>query len=517
MSELPNGWALAPFEALFDRLQYGLTAKASADASGTRFLRITDIQDGQVNWETVPGLSSQADIERYILSDGDFVFARSGSVEKAARLKAPPESVFASYLIRGRPMEPALGDWLAYFVSSSDYLDQIAARAAGIGMSNVSAEKLKSVALALPPLAEQQRIVAKLDILAARTARARADLDRIPALAARYKLAVLAKAFSGELTAEWRAENDVDEAQVLSLQDLCETITDGDHQAPPKADSGVPFITIGAMNDGRLDLTRAVRFVPRGYFQALKPSRVARRGDVLYSVTGSFGIPALVDTDDEFVFQRHIAILKPLQARVSGHFLSLMLGAPQVLEQATAVATGTAQLTVPLTGLRQFQLSAPSLREQDEILRAVSNALAEIDRVTAEAAAARRLLDRLYQAVLAKAFRGELVLQDPTDEPASSLLNRIRAERASAPKAERGRRSSKPAVSKRSSMPKSRLDEDVNGRPFLASILRDTGLTLSAVELFKASDLPITDFYKQLAWELDQGLVKEDGKQLEAA
>jgi type I restriction enzyme S subunit len=81
-----------------------------------------------------------------------------------------------------------------------------------------------------------------------------------------------------------------------------------------------------------------------------------------------------------------------------------------------------------------------SLHEQAEIVRRIDRAFAEIDRLTAEAAAARRLLDRLDQAVLAKAFRGELVPQDPADEPASVLLDRIRAERAAAPKAKRGRR-----------------------------------------------------------------------------
>jgi type I restriction enzyme S subunit len=305
--------------------------------------------------------------------------------------------------------------------------------------------KLSELCIDIAPLAEQRRIVAKLDALTARTARARADLDRVPAMAGRYKQAVLAAACRGDLTRAWRAENGVQDFGVAPLSQLCASITDGDHQAPPKAVNGVPFITISAMNDGRLDLAKATRFVPEAYRDGLKATRIARVGDVLYSVTGSFGIPALVEVDAPFVFQRHIAILKPAPGRTTGKFLSLALAGADVLEQARAVATGTAQLTVPLTGLRSFTVPAPSLTEQAEIIRRVDVALAEIDRLTAEAAAARRLLDRLDQAILAKAFRGELVPQDPADEPASALLDRIRAERAAAPVKSRRGRSPAPA------------------------------------------------------------------------
>jgi type I restriction enzyme S subunit len=168
--------------------------------------------------------------------------------------------------------------------------------------------------------------------------------------------------------------------------------------------------------------------------------RIARRGDVLFSVTGSIGIPALVDTDDEFVFQRHIAILKPNSKKATGEFLWFLLGAPQIMDQALAVATGTAQLTIPLSGLRRFAMPLPSLVEQAEVVSRLRLAFAEIDRLAAEAAAARRLLDRLDQAILAKAFRGELVPQDPADEPASALLERIKTERAVTPAARRGRK-----------------------------------------------------------------------------
>jgi type I restriction enzyme, S subunit len=178
--ELPKAWTQVTFDCAFDRLQYGHTAKAAHDCPGVRFLRITDLTDGKIDWASVPGIESTDNTDQYILRDGDFVFARSGSVEKAARILSPPPAVFASYLIRGRPKDSRIADWLAYFIRSEDYLEQIRQRVAGIGLSNVNASKLSTIRLPLPPLPEQRRIVAKLDSLTRRTGRARERLGRIP-------------------------------------------------------------------------------------------------------------------------------------------------------------------------------------------------------------------------------------------------------------------------------------------------------------------------------------------------
>lgn len=292
---------------------------------------------------------------------------------------------------------------------------------------------LKATRFPLPPLAEQKRIVAKLDALNAKSARARTELARIETLVSRYKQAVLSKAFSGEFFSS-REIGERREASKKRLSDICQSITDGDHQAPPKAPSGVPFITISAMNDGRIDLGKATRFVPETYYEELQSSRKARTGDILYSVTGSYGIPAIVETDRPFVFQRHIAILRPDTSVASAKYLELLLASPEMRGQADAIATGTAQKTVPLKGLRNFEIPLPPLEGQHEIVRRIESAFAKIDRLAKEAKRALELVGKLDEAILAKAFRGELVPQDENDEPAKHLLDRIRAEREAASK-----------------------------------------------------------------------------------
>lgn len=169
--------------------------------------------------------------------------------------------------------------------------------------------------------------------------------------------------------------------------------------------------------------------MPRSYYDDLSDVRKARENDILFSVTGSVGIPALVDSPQRFVFQRHIALLRPDRAVVLARFLYFSLLDDSVKRQCLKVATGTAQLTISLGSLRSLTLSIPSLQEQAEVVSVVEDFFSLADQLEARLHAARKIVDRLTPALLAKAFRGELVPQDPGDEPASVLLERIRAAR----------------------------------------------------------------------------------------
>ncbi len=439
---LPAGWVICNLEDIADGISYGFTAKSNPNSGNARMLRITDIQERKVNWETVPFCEiSPCDKEKYLLKKLDLVFARTGAtVGKSFLIQENiNDLVFASYLIRVRMIESEMAKFLSRFFDSTVYWKQITEFSSGIGQPNVNGSKLKGLKIPLPPLNEQKRIADKLDSILARVDACRERLDRIPAILKRFRQAVLTAATSGKLTEEWRGTSETKEWVTMPLAKICLSITDGDHQAPPQAENGIPFITISAISNGRLGLEKASRFVPLYYFNALKENRRPQRGDVLYSVTGSIGIPVLVDTDSSFVFQRHISILKPDYSKITSDYLKYAMGTDNTQKQAHAIATGTAQLTIPLNGLRSLLIDIPPLKEQTEIIRRVEELFAYADRIEARYQAARTRVDKLTPAILAKAFRGELVPQDPSDEPASVLLERIRAADAITPKPRRSR------------------------------------------------------------------------------
>ena len=152
--------------------------------------------------------------------------------------------------------------------------------------------------------------------------------------------------------------------------DICALITDGDHQPPPKADTGVPFLVIGDVRTGAVLLQGASRFVSESYFEKLDWGKKPFPGDVLYTTVGSFGIPVPVVQQQRFCFQRHIALLRPAVVDLQS-YLALALRTTLAFAQAEKGATGTAQKTVPLSVLRNLILPLPPLAEQSRIVTRV--------------------------------------------------------------------------------------------------------------------------------------------------
>jgi type I restriction enzyme, S subunit len=221
----------------------------------------------------------------------------------------------------------------------------------GAAQTVISKDMINNITLSLPPLAEQQRIVAKLDA-------AVAEIDK--AITAKQKQVENAEMIFGNFI-EKLMEADGD---AMSLDDLSLSITDGDHQPPPKSKSGVPFITISNVNKQtrKIDFQNTF-FVPESYYSNLKQQRKPKRGDILYTVTGSFGIPVLIDEDMAFCFQRHIAIIRP-NKNVLSKWLYYALLSASVFRQADKNATGAAQRTVSLKTLRSIKVNVPTLEKQ---------------------------------------------------------------------------------------------------------------------------------------------------------
>ena len=207
---------------------------------------------------------------------------------------------------------------------------------------------------------------------------------------------------------------------------VAEAIGDGDHQPPPQTSFGVPFLVISNVSGGRLSFENT-RFVSKEYFSQLPETRKPRNGDLLFTVTGSYGIPVLIDSDDKFCFQRHIAIVRP--CIISNRYLYVILGSSYVKSICDAKATGTAQKTVGLATLRELLIPVAPYKEQMQIYAQTQDTLSIVDSVSSDKEDLLNIIESAKAKILDLAIRGQLVPQDPTDEPAAVLLERIRAEK----------------------------------------------------------------------------------------
>lgn len=453
MSDLPKGWKQAAFVDLLAPLQdgriihQGWSPRCESEPSKTvedwGVLKTTAIQDGyfldQHNKKLPPTLSPRPLLE---VHEGDLVMTCAGPRARCgiATLvrKTRPRLMLSGKMYRMRASQYVQPGYLEAALRSSEAQDAIDAMKTGMSESgmNLTHERFATLKVNVAPAAEQRRIVEKLDALTARTTRARADLDRIPALAARYKQAVLAKAFSGELTPHISASE-------FSLANLAEVLVSTFYG---------PRFNKGAYCDQGIPTLRTTDFDAFGRVAPKDPPRVnvstkelekwgLRDGDLLITRTGSIGKCAVYESSMGPALPSAYLIRTRLKLdQIEPRFALLFLLSARGQEQLGLGITAVAQPNINAGVIERLQLPVPSLATQSEIVSKVDAMFADIDRMATEAAASRRLLDRLDQAILAKAFRGELVPQDPSDEPANVLLERIRAERANAPKATRARR-----------------------------------------------------------------------------
>ena len=471
MSSLPDQWTMSSLGGVSNDISYGFTSSSRVDANGPKLLRITDIQDSKVDWDTVPRCIDVPPAS-YLLSQGDIVIARTGATTGKSYLisDVDDDAVFASYLIRVRISGAADERYVWSFMQSNDYWSQIQTVSKGTAQPGANATILSELRVPLAPLPEQRRIVAKIDNLTAKSARARENLDHLPRLVEKYKQAILSAAFRGDLTREWCAHYP-DPDLAWSTFRLKEVADIGTGSTPKRGErrfyenGHIPWITSGAVNASIV--STATEFITDVAVRETN-CKVFPAGTLLVAMYGEgktrgtvsvLGIAAATN-------QALAAVSVRDGGPAASSFVMWYLRS-QYLELREQAAGGV-QPNLNLGIIKELQLHLPIKAEQREIVRRIEIAFAWIDSLAAEATSARKLVDKLDHAILAKAFRGELVPQDPNDEPASVLLERIRAERAgSAPKKTRGRPSN--------SEPASELVEQIKGVLPATAIKRGRG------------------------------------------
>jgi type I restriction enzyme S subunit len=431
----PSLWLEVELDQIANDVSYGYTAKSTSEKIGPHLLRITDIQDNRVNWFEVPYCEISLDqTKKYSLQSGDLVFARTGAtVGKSFLIQGEiPLSVFASYLIRVRFKNGVDPSFFSYFFKSRCYWDQITEFSSGIGQPNVNGTKLKSLKVPLPALPEQQQIAAKLDELLAQVDSIKTRLDAIPKILKRFRQSVLAAAVSGKLTEDWRGLNDLRiDWKEFKLGDVLK-IDRGSSPRPIKqyiteSDDGVNWIKIGDASDSDKYITSTREKITK---EGATKSRHVLPGDFILSNSMSLG-RAYIMKIEGYVHDGWFVLRLP--GYVNSDFFYYLLSSSSVQDQFTNLAVGGVVQNIRSELVKQALVKIPSLEEQIEIANRVEQFFSYADQIEQRVKDAQAHVNHLTQAILAKAFRGELTAdwraQNPDLINGEALLARINAER----------------------------------------------------------------------------------------
>ncbi|MDW9854079.1 hypothetical protein GOB46_16010 [Sinorhizobium meliloti] len=416
MSELPRGWVEA---RLGDVLK---PRSEKADPSTVPDLPFLGLEDVEAYSGRVIGYGSTADMKSSValFSKGDLLFGRLRPYLQKILIADCDGAASAEFIVMKSNRHSHLGFFSA-LLRSDQFLEYTALVSSG-DRPRVSYESIADFNLPLPPLAEQKRIVAKLDSLNAKSTRARSELVRIETLVSRYKQAVL----------DLLCDVSHSTASLRELVDQKRGIPYGIVQTGKPVVDGVPTVRCGDIKNYSIrknELKLVDRQIARQYGRTELVG-----GEVLIAIRGSIGETCVADNDLVGCnISREVAMI-PLLPGTSPQFVMYFLKSNKAKEFIGANTKGSAQQGINLGDLRNLPIPALRLEEQHEIVCRIESAFAKIDRLAKEAKRALELVGRLDEAILAKAFRGELVPQDENDEPAEKLLERIRAERQAAPK-----------------------------------------------------------------------------------
>lgn len=494
-SVLPLGWAIVPLVSLGAWFGGGTPSKSKKEywtGGAIPWVSPKDMKRSRIRAteDYITEAAVRGSATKLLPPGSVLVVTRSGILEHSLPTAVADVEVSLNQDLKGLvPNGAVLPDYLQAALRS--YAQSILANCskAGTTVSSIEFPRLLEFQVPLAPLNEQRRIVAKIEELTNRSRRAREALDAVPALLDRFRQSVLAAAFRGDLTAEWRVKNpDVEPASVLlerirqerrrkweddlrakgkdpakavysepesvardglpdlpdgwcwvSAEQCTSLITDGEHITPKRADTGVLLLSARNVRDGHLNFDQ-VDYVPEDIFQGLCRRLKVTAGDVLMSCSGTVGRSCVAPPGLEFALVRSVAVLRPVLDM--SEFLSLAIRSPLLQNQIDGKKTQTAQSNIFQGRIKKLVFPLPPLEEQRQIVAVVSRQLSAAKSQITCIDTCTQALDQLDHSILTKAFRGELVPQDPNDEPASVLLERIRGERAEAvvPKARRGRK-----------------------------------------------------------------------------
>ena len=513
-----------------------------SDNGDVKVIRIRDVTSG-----TSSTFYIGPPVDGYDVEDGDLLIGMDGDFN--SRLWSDGPALLNQRVCKLVPNGKFLDKrFVAYALPG--YLKLINDETHSVTVKHLSSNTLAALPFPLPPLAEQHRIVASIDNLFANTKRAREELGNIPHLIERYKRAILSTAFRGELTADWRAQNSelepVENLVARTLQpeqtrggrEATETVIEGraaisvnlparlppenwswvslrriarqetghtpSRKHPDYWDGDIPWIGIrdAANHHAGVIMDTSQHVTEQGLENS--SARLLPTGTVCLSRTASVGYVVMMGramaTSQDFVTWTCTDALDPKY---------LMYALLAEGDDIRRFGKGSTHTTIYFPEVRAFHICLAPIDEQKEIVRRIDDAFIWIDKIDQEHDAAIRLLDRLDQSILQKAFRGELVPQDPNDEPAIKLLQRIREERA------RLKKEKPPRKRQRGTGLETPMVQKKPSRRPVVEVISEQATSVSPERLFQLGGFAPEDvdaFYAEIKQAVSAGQIEQDSE-----
>ena len=299
----------------------------------------------------------------------------------------------------------------------------------GGAQPNISQIILKQHPIPLPPLSEQQRIVERIEELFAKLDEAKERLQEVADSFAVRKAAILHKAFTGELTKQWRLKNGVsDESwEEKNLGDVCSKITDGTHNSPTNSLTGeYMYVTAKNIKDTGIDLSN-ITYVTKEIHKEIYSRCDVVYGDVLYIKDGATaGIATINTLKEEFSMLSSVALIRADLKLATNEFIKTYLNYRK--KEILKNISGSAITRLTLSKIKNIAISLPSLPEQHEIVRLIDDLLARERAAQQAVEQALASIDLMKKSILARAFRGELGTNKASEASALELLRQVLAE-----------------------------------------------------------------------------------------
>ena len=423
--DIPECWKWVRWGELSQSIQYGYNAPAQ-ESGRIKMVRISDIQDGKVMWDSVPYCEiKEEDIPAYLLGANDILFARTGgTVGKSYLVKeVPEESIYAGYLIRTRYSSFLSPEYLKCFMESPLYWEQLRNGTIATAQPNCNGKTLSKMILPLPPLAEQKRIVSKIEELLPYIDRYEQAWSKLEQFNSRFpedmKKSLLQYAIQGKLVEQRPEEGTAEElfAQIqeerqrliaekkikkekplpeiaedekpfdipenwkwVRMGSIASKITDGEHKTPHRVDSYQGFYLLSARNirDGYI-LLDDVDYVDEEEFKKISRRCNPQRGDVLISCSGSVGRCSTVEDNNLYVMVRSAAMIAPVF--LNSKYLMYTVQSEVVQGQIRNKTKQTAQANLFQEAIRTLIIPLPPLAEQKRIVEKLEQLLPLCERL----------------------------------------------------------------------------------------------------------------------------------------